>query len=363
MKFRFFNDPVSFFIIKNFYSDDEVLSIHEELTRLEPHFKDGVETGTARTVTGEAKKSNRGMFLDDFYKEDRSKSTILTLNRKVFSPEVTYELEKKSWIFRYMKKLNHDNTLVSVYRDGDYYRAHEDNSFFTAIYYTWKEPKTFEGGDIYFGNFRVPVKNNSILIFPSHTQHEVKNVQGYGRYALSQFISIKPEIIHAKPFDKYTNFLTVSEFKKVQEIIGKNSWKYDGISVDNGIKFWFMDLTDIAIFSKHFTDKISAITGLKLKLNRVYANGQAFGQNGSFHKDDDNENAVTAILYMNEIDESVLDEWGGETQFRFNGDIVASQPITNSLVVFRSDIFHRGMAPSRFSCDLRVTIAWKFIKE
>ena len=66
---------------------------------------------------------------------------------------------------------------------------------------------------------------------------------------------------------------------------------------------------------------------------------------------------------VNEIDENVLDDWGGETQFKFNGDIVACQPVTNSLVIFKSNIFHRGMAPSRFSPDMRVTIAWKFMRE
>ena len=362
MKFKFYNEPISFCIIRNFYSEDEIRTIHEELENLEPHLKDGAQTGTARTVTGEPKKSNRGMFLDDFYGENRSKSAILTLNRKVFSPEVTYELEKKNWIFKFLKRLNHVSTLLSSYKDGDYYRPHEDHSFFTAIYYTWKEPKTFEGGDLYFGDIRVPIKNNSMLIFPSNTQHEVKPVQGYGRYALSQFISNKPEIIHAKPFDKYHNFLTVTEFTKVRSFIEENLWG-KGQSVDNGTPFWSMELIGNPYFSDYLVDKISNITNLKLKLLRVYANGQTFGQNGSFHEDSEKDNTITAVLYMNEIDENVLDDWGGETQFKFNGDLVACQPVTNSLIVFNSTIIHRGMAPSRFSPDMRVTIAWKFMRE
>lgn len=363
MKFKFFNDPVSFCIVRNFYSEDEVRTIHEELKKLEPQLRDGAETGTAKTVTGEPKKSNRGVFLDEYYAKDRTKSAILTLNRKVFSPEVTYELEKKSWIFRYIRKLNHDSTLVSVYKDGDYYRSHEDDSFFTAIYYTWQEPKTFEGGDLYFGEFKVPIKNNSLLIFPSHTQHEVKPIHGYGRYALSQFISCVPEIVNVSVFDKYPNFLTVQEFKKVQDIINETPWVYKGMSVDNGTKFSFMNLIGNSYFYEHLGLKIAKTISMNLKLNRVYANGQVFGQNGSFHQDDENENALTAVLYMNEIQDSAIDEWGGETQFKFQDNIVACQPVTNTLVVFKSNIFHRGMAPSRFVSDMRVTIAWKFLKE
>jgi Rps23 Pro-64 3,4-dihydroxylase Tpa1-like proline 4-hydroxylase len=363
MKFKFYTSPISFCIIRNFYSDDEIRTIHEELDRLTPHLKDGALTGTAHTIIGEPKKSNKGLFIDDFYGDNRSKSAILSLNRKVFSTEVLYELEKKHWMFKFMRKLNNDSTLVSLYKDGDYYRPHEDQSFFTAIYYTWKEPKTFDGGDLYFGDFKVPVRNNSVLIFPSNTEHEVKPVEGHGRYAISQFISNKPEFVREKPFDIYRNFLTVTDFKKLQQFIDETSWTYKGISVDNGIRFWFMDLIHNPFFTDYLVSKICKISNLKLKLNRVYANGQTFGQNGSFHQDDERDNAVTAILYINEIDEAVLDDWGGETQFKFNGELMACQPVTNSLVMFKSNIFHRGMAPSRFSPDMRVTIAWKFIRE
>jgi len=363
MKFKYFDEPNSFCIINNFYSDDEIQTIHEELDRLGPILKDGGATGTAKTVTGEPKKSNKGVFLDELYGENRSNSAILTLNRKVFSQEVIYELEKKNWIFKFIKRLNHDSTLLSLYKDGDYYRTHEDESFFTAIYYTWKEPKTFEGGDLYFGDFKVPIKNNSLLIFPSNTVHEVKKVRGHGRYAISQFISNTPKLVHARPFDKYPNFLTVGDFGKVKNIIQEGHWELKGKSLDNGLKFWFMDLIRNPYFSEYLVNKISSLTNFKLKLMRVYANGQTFGQNGSFHQDDERDDAVTAVLYMNEIDESVLDEWGGETRFKFNGDIVACQPLTNSLIIFKSNIFHHGLAPSRFSPDMRVTIAWKFIKE
>lgn len=361
MKFKFFNEPVSFCIIKKFYSDDEVRSIHEELERLEPHFKDGAFLGTARTITGEPKKSNKGLFLDDYYGTNREKSAILSLNRRVFSPEVLYELEKRHWMFKYLRKLNVDTTLISVYKDGDYYRPHEDKSFFTAIYYTWKDPKPFDEGDLYFGKFKVPVKNNSVIIFPSNTMHEVTPVRGHGRYAISQFISMHPEkIASIKPFEKYPNFLNIVDFKKVQEIISRSDWSYIGRTIPDGVKFLYTELNNNPFFTEYLANKISQVSKLKLKLARVYANGQAFGQNGSFHQDDSDENAVSALLYTNEINESVLDEWGGETQFKVDGDIISCQPVTNTLIIFKSNIFHRGLAPSRFAIDMRVTIAWKF---
>ena len=114
MEFEFHTHPVTFCIIRNFYSEDEIGLVHEELERLEPHFGGAEKTGTARNVQGSPKKHNRGIFLDDHH----GNSIILKLNRKLFSPEVKYELKKGNWFFKYLDRTNHDSTLVSKEKGG-----------------------------------------------------------------------------------------------------------------------------------------------------------------------------------------------------------------------------------------------------
>ena len=355
MEYKFYTDPVSFCIIKNFYSKDEIEDIHEELSSLKTKFITGEQTGTARNVVGKSKKDNHGLFLDDY-----DKSAILKLNRKVFSPEVKYELAKGHWFFKYLARTQHDSTLVSYYQLGDYYKSHEDESFMTAIYYTWKEPKTFEGGDLYFGDFKVPVENNCMLVFPSQTEHRVGEVtSGLGRYAISQFISMnKPS--SKIPIDKFTNFLTVPDFNRVSSFLFENSnWALSGKSNDTTPKFWNLNLNSDTFFTEYLFKKICELCKADFKLKRVYANGQTFGQDGAFHQDDTEPNTFTFLMYLNSIDDEHLERWGGETQFKSDEGFLSFVPVTNSALLFDSRLWHRGMGPNRHVDEMRVTVAWK----
>jgi hypothetical protein len=98
--------------------------------------------------------------------------------------------------------------------------------------YYWKEPKMFTGGDICFGDFVVPVTNNSLLIFPSCTEHQVTSLSGSGRYAITQFISRgddPPRNIAPDPIRRFTNVLTINEFKKAKQIIQQGHWTAGGV--------------------------------------------------------------------------------------------------------------------------------------
>jgi len=285
---------------------------------------------------------------------------ITILNRKLFKPELVHDLTKHNWFFRYLKYLNQDATLVSYYEDSGHYKSHVDNSIITAIHYLWKEPKTFTGGELYFGNFEVPIENNCMLIFPSCTLHEVKPLKGYGRYAITQFASMRnkerpPEL------QRFTNVLSVLDFKKAQEFIEKGTWTTKGSSGKGSpVNFLFMNLEDNKFFSEYLRDAILLITGRQAKLDRVYANGQYAGLDGSFHQDNAREGTWTFLLYLTDIEPGQLDEFHGTTEIKRDDRIVAFQPETNSAILFPSHVWHRGRGPSRFIPDLRVTVAWKF---
>ena len=357
MEYYFYDEPVTFAIIKNFYASDDVDDIHRELDGLKKHLGGPEKTGTARGVSGMPKKDNHGLFLDPFYGSQRDTSSILKLNRKVFTPEVKYELKKGSWFFKYLEHTVEDTTLVSYYKQGDYYKSHEDQSFITAIYYTWKTD--FEGGDLYFGDFKVPIENNCLLIFPSKTEHRVSEVtSGEGRWALTQFISMKKSFPKPLEIDRYVNFLDVNDFNKILIQKSKN-WELGGKSKNNGKKFWYLDLSSDPFYSCYLKCKIEETVKAPLELLRVYANGQTFGQDGEFHQDAEQPGHFTFLLYTNLVDN--VDSWGGETQFRLGDFLRSYQPVANSALFFNSTLWHRGLGPSRDAGDaMRVTIAWKF---
>ena len=57
------------------------------------------------------------------------------------------------------------------------YNPHTDKGFqFLAFSYFYKEPKKFEGGQLYFPkyDYEVPCDNNSMIIFPGWVEHGVR---------------------------------------------------------------------------------------------------------------------------------------------------------------------------------------------
>lgn len=349
----YFTEPVTFCIVKNFYSTDELEIIWKELENLSSRFRGPEITGTARNILGHPQKDNKGIFLSQ-------ENPITILNRKVFEKEFIHDLTKLNWFFRYLKCLNRDYTLVSYYEDSGYYKSHIDEAIITVIHYLWKEPKTFKGGELFFGDFEVPIENNCLLIFPSITFHEVKPLTGYGRYAITQFITMCEKEL-PPPIQRFTNFLSVLDFKKAREFVDKGQWTTDGHSTNSSsVNFLHMNLINNEFFSVYLKNKIQQLTGRNGVLDRVYANGQYHGLDGTFHQDSEQEGTWTFLLYLTEIDQAQLDDFHGVTEFIKGDRIIAFKPETNSAICFPSQFWHRGRAPSRFFTGLRVTLAWKF---
>lgn len=189
-KFTFFTEPVPHCVVHDYYTQQELDLLWTELDFLKGKLLPPEQTGTAVGQNGKPKKRNRGAFIDDLYTK-RELSNILQLNRKIGNVEIIQKILGQHWFYNYLKPSDRlkDRTLVSYYEDGDYYEPHTDSATVTVISYHWKEPKPFEGGDLYFGDYKVPLENNCLLIFPSCTEHEVKPVKGSGRYAVTQFIT------------------------------------------------------------------------------------------------------------------------------------------------------------------------------
>lgn len=192
-------------IIDDFYTESELSLIWLELNFLTSASKlsSPKETYGAIDEHNNQLKSNHGVFLEDIY-QDRKFSDILTLNRKMFLPDINKSLILVSPEYKYIHNINYDVTLLSYYENDDFYKGHRDKSVLSYIYWCNKEPKRFTGGDLYFEELDkiVEYKNNRLVIFPSHYIHKVSavemqdhnsknNFSSFGRYALSTFGIIK----------------------------------------------------------------------------------------------------------------------------------------------------------------------------
>jgi Rps23 Pro-64 3,4-dihydroxylase Tpa1-like proline 4-hydroxylase len=199
MIFLSHQSPVDFLIIENFFSPEEEKSIWKELDFLtEPNKLLGpADTDTAKdSKTGKNLKQNKGIFLDFIY-SDKNVSNILSLNEKIVSPEVKQAIKNLSPYYGIIDNVNATTTLVSYYEDQDYYEPHTDKNPITVLYYFYKEPKKFTGGELVLMGKEIEVKNNMAVIFFGCFEHSVNPVNysgnpysGHGRYCISQFLGI-----------------------------------------------------------------------------------------------------------------------------------------------------------------------------
>lgn len=159
--------------------------------------------------------------------------------------------------------------------------------------------------------------------------------------------------------ETYSDILPQENYYSLIKTINKLEWQFGGSSIPNtGIRFWYCNL----IKNQFFLDwlpKIEELAGKKFKIEKLYANGQTFGQDGDWHYDSQIEGGWTFLYYYNDIDDLSL---VGETYLMLDGLPLAITPHPNSAIMFDHTVLHKGMGPKRNYTDLRVTIAFKLIE-
>ena len=191
-----FREPFPHLIFNNFYNEQELDLIWEELN----FYTKPNKLLEAKDFGGVVGKTNsHALALDDLYpKKLRPISNILTVNRKLFDPDILQSFAKIDDCCEIAVDCNYDCTKVRYYHDKEYYEPHVDLSFqFLAFSYFYKEPKKFTGGELFFPKYNTEYScdNNSMIIFPAWVRHGVKEVSidnsdyydGYGRYCISSF--------------------------------------------------------------------------------------------------------------------------------------------------------------------------------
>jgi len=213
MKRTYLNYDFPLIIIDDFYNQTELDLIWEELNFLcYPHkMENNPGNDGNRSKDGQLIKKNSGLFLDDIYETNRKMSNILTCMRKVFDNNLEILENQKLLFFKFfpkdliIKSLSDDGifnirdyTLVNYYENNNYYRPHHDESTITILNWFFKEPRSFDGGDLFFPSQdkKIELKNNRTVIFPSCVVHAVDQVkmsienagQKRGRFCITQFI-------------------------------------------------------------------------------------------------------------------------------------------------------------------------------
>lgn len=165
----------------------------------------------------------------------------------------------------------------------------------------------------------------------------------------------------------HDDFLNHDDLERCKQIIKDGKWEYgqqsnpiDKHSFSN--PFFYMDLNNMDFFNSYLKEKIEQTLGQKIALDRVYANGQTFGLDGSFHKDNEDPTAITFCLYISPIPNGFIEEAGGNIFFKVPGIdhfSLALEPRYNRGVSFPSYYIHKGMTFNRYIKNMRISIAWK----
>lgn len=163
----------------------------------------------------------------------------------------------------------------------------------------------------------------------------------------------------------FKHFLTEQEITCFNETEKKHQWTFSGYSINPKDRiFWAKKLWDDNIecvdIESIFRKKIEEYFNVKVETKKLYLNGQAHGQCGSFHRDAEcnlRGNFITLVYYPHSIWKP---EWGGFTIIIDGKGVMHTiYPEPNSAVVFDSKLLHVGLEPTVHCITQRVTLAHK----
>jgi hypothetical protein len=165
----------------------------------------------------------------------------------------------------------------------------------------------------------------------------------------------------------HDDFLSKEDLNTALSIIKDKKWSYGHMSVGKDkieTPFWNTDLIFDDFFSVYMKQIIENCFLKKMKLTRVYANGQTFGQDGAYHTDCDEENSYTFVLYLSNINKDYIETAGGHIFFKFpdKNYKICYEPILNRGIFFPSTYLHKATSFCRYVMDMRISVSFKFVE-
>lgn len=207
MEFTYIADGIDAVVIDNFYTEDQLNEIGDELKFLtKPSImqedKDKLEA--AVDLDGNFITTKAGVWVDTVFRDWKHSALISHPMTNFSKKETTDKIISYNSLFSLFYHCNVRNHLLSYYENSGYYSKHVDAAVFTVLSYFYKEPKKFSGGDITLHNrdntkkANIEIKNNRVVIIPSCTVHEVEKIEmtskklsGEGRYCCAIFLTVQ----------------------------------------------------------------------------------------------------------------------------------------------------------------------------
>jgi predicted 2-oxoglutarate/Fe(II)-dependent dioxygenase YbiX len=196
IKISYVKDTFDVAVIDNFYNKEQLEIVLDECISVLPRMSTPENTASATGAEGEYLKSNHGAFI-----EENNPPNFVRFDYNIIqSDSLKNQLMNFNSLYRIFRTVNTSSTLLSYYKDGDYYDMHTDVALFTVIVWVFKEPKAFSGGNIVLESvvdgkeLTVECLNNRALIFPSCTPHKVTKVsmpdlENSGRFCITHFLN------------------------------------------------------------------------------------------------------------------------------------------------------------------------------
>jgi len=182
-------EPFPHYIVHDFFTEPELNDIWHEIDNLHK-----TNSFKGKEQTADPVSTNKiGIILDQHYENNRPASFILNYYSKLFQLDPFIE---NKHLYNFITDSNYDSTFLSYYLNDSEYMPHTDFSVISTVCTLWKEPKQFNGGDLWFPihGYTPKLHSNSLIIFPSHQVHGVTKVTsddsllGSSRYSISKFI-------------------------------------------------------------------------------------------------------------------------------------------------------------------------------
>jgi Rps23 Pro-64 3,4-dihydroxylase Tpa1-like proline 4-hydroxylase len=208
MRFKEYSEPSPHIIVDDFLTCEEYNGVRNEINDL-LHIMNTGKVKDNRNINNDDEslhvktKNNLNIWLESVYTNINSRNNSVILNKvikRIWGYEMTFFLQNAdSGIFRLYNITNSDSTLLSAYKNGGFYMKHTDNSdsirnlFLTS---NLMIGGNFKGGDFVLCDKTIPFKDNRLIIFESHREHNVTTVEtdnnsNNWRYSIQYFAVLK----------------------------------------------------------------------------------------------------------------------------------------------------------------------------
>lgn len=200
MKIEYFNKPFHHTIIYDYFDDNEIISIKNEINQIKDGMLKNNYDEQDRHHDELFKKFNVDSYhIDKMFENNRNGSVLLKAITKVYYlHNMGFFNKHKNSFLNFIPDSNQDITMLHGYRNSSSYPKHIDKAVLSFVYPFWNEPKDFTGGDLMFGDYKPPLKSNCCLIFPSYEPHWVTKIKSKKsdivRWTLNQRIFIKKDL-------------------------------------------------------------------------------------------------------------------------------------------------------------------------